>query len=295
MQRSIIPTPRHVTCTHHDVYNGNTKQYTWDHNLISVHNSFHDDVLMLQNVFEGNITSSEIYPLVFDTKTNYKEISLRSVEFYREVDQNNDIYRQLSLEEKHCFLIGVRDLFIASCRGILSEEEKNLLKRIVEIIDPSEDDESIVRRPILNMNVTPYPTRSNKVVRFIPQDANATEEQVIDECFARNELSMIIGFVDPCELSYHNFENIMDLDSLFDKNFDRFKITNVTKHADSDVYLFDVQSASSILISRQAQLIHTATQQAVKRRIKVYLLISDPESESHEMYQHIHERHTHCR
>ena len=130
-----IPTPRFVTCSRHEIDYGNLKEYQWDSNFISVDESLHDDLLMLQNVFEGNLISSTIYPLIYETKSHQKQTSLRSLEFYREVEKDNKIYSLLSGEEKNYFLIGIRDLFIASCRNMLTDEEKELLKKMVNLVD----------------------------------------------------------------------------------------------------------------------------------------------------------------
>ena len=55
---------------------------------------------MLQNVFEGNIISPNIYPLIYDKKSGKKESSLRSLEFYREVEKDHKLYTNLPNEEK---------------------------------------------------------------------------------------------------------------------------------------------------------------------------------------------------
>jgi len=238
-------TPRFVTCTKHDPQLGNIKEYTWDKKKISVNPALADDTLMLQNVFEAKIISSTIYPLIFETKAPLnKEITLRSLEFYKEVQQDHDLYKRLSSEEKTHFLIGVRDLFVASCRNLLSEEEKQVLKDIVDLIDPFDSDPDIVTKNVASIDVTPYPTSKNKMVKFIDI---SSQETLLDECFIRNELNLLIAFVDPQDLSYHNFENIVNLDSLFDDNFDKFKITNMQKFKEHDVFTFDMIDRSGIL------------------------------------------------
>jgi len=243
----MIPTPRFVTCVKHDTQLGNAKEYAWDRDKISVDPALTDDILMLQNVFEAKIISSTIYPLIFETMCpSIPQISLRSLEFYKQLHQDPTLYPKLSSEEKSHFLVGIRDLFVASCRNLLSEEEKELVKSMVDLIDPFDDDPDIVTKKVVNLDVTPYPTSKNKMVKFIDI---STEETLLDECFIRNELNLLICFVDPQDLSYHNFENIINLDSLFDENYDRFKITNMQKYKNADVFTFDMTDKSGMLKS----------------------------------------------
>ena len=241
--------PRLVTCTNHDADYGNLKEYSWDQTSITVDpDLFSDDKLLFQNIIEGHIISSKVYPLIFDAIGSHKEVSCRSVEFYRQVDQDHKLYSQLLPEEKHFFLIGVRDLFVGLSRNMLSEDEQELLKRVVDLIDPEEDDDDIICKEILNMRVTPYPTRSHKLVRFIPAASVLSGNILIDECFLMNNLDMVIGFVDPCELSYHNFENIVNLDPLF-RDSEQFKIETVCELPNSDILTFNLIDGSNVLKS----------------------------------------------
>jgi len=238
-------TPRFVTCINHDIYNGNLKEYSWDQEKIFVHECLQDDLLMLQNVFEGKIISPLVYPLIFKHKSLQKEITLRSLPFYRQVENDPSIYQNLSTDEKSYFLIGLRDLFIAGCRNLLSQGEKETLRKMVDLVDPN--DENIVYKTISNIDIAPYPTASHKMVRFIDEKADG-ENPILDECFVRNELGLLIGFVDPRELSFHNFENIINLDSLFKKK-DHFSISNFQQHGDEEVYTFDLADNNNTLLS----------------------------------------------
>jgi len=241
---AIDQTPRFVTCTSHDVENGNLKEYSWDKEKIFVHECLQDDLLMLQNVFEGKIISPLVYPLVFENKSPQKEISVRSLQFYKEVQNDALLYTILSSHDKIYFLIGLRDLFIAAARGILNQDEKQMLVKIVELIDPNDVD--IKYKTINNMEVAPYPTASHKMVRFIEEPLDE-ENPVIEEFFVRNELGLLIGFVDPRDLSFHNFENIVNLDSLFTTDQD-FPISNFKKHGENEVYTFDLSDSSKMLL-----------------------------------------------
>ena len=88
--------PRFVTLSTHNP-TGNINEYDWDKEKIYVDQSLIGDILMLQNVFEGSIISPNIYPLIYDKK---KESSLRSLEFYREVEKDHKLYTNLPNEEK---------------------------------------------------------------------------------------------------------------------------------------------------------------------------------------------------
>jgi len=237
-------TPRFVTCTKHHADYGNVKEYTWDANKIFVEQSLSDDLLMLQNAFEGKIISSHIYPLIYDSKCEIKEISLRSLEFYREVKQNYNKFYNLSPNEKLYFMIGLRDLFVASSRDLLNEEENELLSTILDPMDPE-------RVEIIEKNVdflwgTPFPTPKNKIAKFV----SSNTETDVDRFFIRNELGLLLIFVDPGDLSYHNFENIINLDSLFTDIQENFSIYNFKRFSDSkEVYSFDLRDEASILLS----------------------------------------------
>ena len=183
------------------------------------------------------------YPLIYEKKSDKKESSLRSLEFYREVEKDPKLYTNLPKEDKIWFLIGLRDLFVATCKDILDKAERDLLLKMVDLVD-DQGEEPLVSKKINNIEATPSPTSRNKLVRFIDMPDSET---MIDQCFICNELNFLIVFVDPRELSYHNIENIINLDSLFDVQ-DKFKITNLKKIPDYDIYTFDMLDKSNKLL-----------------------------------------------
>ena len=256
MDHKNLSYPRHVVCSSQDSSYGNVKEYNWDKQFIFVSDSMADDTLMLQNVFEGNIISSDIHPLVFDSKSSSsKGISFRSLDFYREVDHNNTLYQSLSTEEKTYFPIGVRDLFLASCNKMLSAQETDLLKRIVQIIDPYDDDQDIVAKQILNMKVTPNPTRSNKVVKFVEQDYISGSE-ALNGCFAKNEAGLMMVFIDSCGLSYENLNNIINLDFFFGQSSPSFIMSDTKKLSGTTVSTFTMTGCSILTSIDKLNLYH---------------------------------------
>ena len=82
------------------------------------------------------------------------------------------MYKNLSYNEKSFFYIGVRDLFIASCRyNLLNGEEIELLNKLINMIDINTDrnneDNFIIN--VNNSRITPYPNKSNILVRYFDE------------------------------------------------------------------------------------------------------------------------------
>ena len=110
--------PRHVKLENNKLVYDNLKLVVENHK---------DDKLMLENVFHGKIISSKIYPLIYDEESDVPEIKFRSLSFYRKCIQDNNLYEQLEDNYKIYFMIGLRDLYIASQRNLLNDEENQLL------------------------------------------------------------------------------------------------------------------------------------------------------------------------
>jgi hypothetical protein len=165
---------------------------------------------MLENVFSGKIISPDIYPLVFNGPyQQVPEIHYRSISFYKSGET-------CPLEYLTYFLIGLRDLFLASQSNLLTKEEKKIFKKVVMTLD----DDSLS----LNLNsfdVSPYPTRTKQVVKFLESRIlNLDDYPEYSQYFIKTYQDFCLVFVDPRDLSYHNFENILPLDSYFIKHQD---------------------------------------------------------------------------
>ena len=112
------------------------------------------DKLLVDNIVNGSIITSKTYPLIWN-KNNF-----RSLENLKKILDENE-YEKLEYENKILFCISLRDLYIASTKNILDEEEIKLLKKRTEI-----------NLPIININInglmiTPFPTNNNIIVKFM--------------------------------------------------------------------------------------------------------------------------------
>ena len=192
------------------------------------------DKLLLHNVFKGNIISSTIYPLIYDIYDESSPAKYRSLEFYRNVITNNDLYKNLDIVDKITFAIGIRDLFLASQRNMLTKDEIKLVKKLVNIVD-----DDIISANITGVNSSPYPSGSRKMIRFIDVNWNTYEQY-----FIKNELGLYIIFVDPADLSYHNFENILHLNIVNP----HFVLSNMFKYEHHDIYKFSLIGSTDELL-----------------------------------------------
>lgn len=150
-----------------------------------------EDKLLFSNVISRKILSGDIYPLIFDD----------DLEFLSDFIEDQQKYHKLSRNKKNLILIGLRDLYWANNENLLSGEEEKLFKNAVDLID-----DEFLKIDINNLTILPHPTKHFKMAKFIQCDL----EPVISQYFINN-CDYYLVFCDPCELSYHNFENIIDI------------------------------------------------------------------------------------
>lgn len=162
----------------------------------------YEDEDYMKKLFDGEIISTKYYPFIFDEKDKTKLSYFRSQTFYNEVLDNNDLYYDLDDDNKIIFGIGLRDMFIANNEKKLNKTKQKILMELTNIIDNKN------HIMIENYQITPYPTRTNKICRFFNIFENNKYFAIFD--------NFVLGFMNPYDLSYHNFENILSLDYIFD-------------------------------------------------------------------------------
>jgi hypothetical protein len=190
--------------------------YQWDDTKVKCFLSQEErnDLLLVRNLVHGTIVSAQMYPLIFETSTEEDNelVRLRSLSFFEQLlaDGENDEskYRSLSSDQKRIVAVGVRDLFLGAWHGVLNERKKRILDGMVKMLD-----EKVGCTQARGMNISFHPSANFKVVKLI----EALDEAVGHEWapfFAQvmDTPKLFAVFVDPAELSFHNFENIVPLD-----------------------------------------------------------------------------------
>ncbi|KAK1756532.1 hypothetical protein QBC47DRAFT_343414 [Echria macrotheca] len=176
------------------------------------------DTPKLRNLLDGSVvdsSSSRIHPLLFDTPTDGDE-NIRSLPFLRSLISDPYLQQQYSTwntEKKRVVGLAVRDLYLASTTpGLLTDDECSLLVKLAEVLD---DTSGVSIIEMQGMTISFHPTPSRKVAKFIEDlDTKLPSAEWIP-FFAQvlGKPRLFTVFVDAAELSYHNFENIIPLDS----------------------------------------------------------------------------------
>lgn len=159
--------------------------------------------------------ASRFHPLIFDqVPAGSSTVRLRSLPFlgalaFGEPGALREYKSLYDDDQKRLVGLAVRDLFLASMRGLLDEDEKQVLKKLVGVVD-----DTVGCTAFGGMTISFYPSASFKMVKFV-DGLDSSSKQGILPYFAQvlETPKLHAVFVDPCELSYHNFENIVPLDS----------------------------------------------------------------------------------
>lgn len=189
------------------------------------------DSLWLSNVLNGQISTNKLYPLIFDIEGRENERSLATLEDY--------LTNQLNPTNEPSINIGltIRDLFLAHSFGHIDKDsrEANLLDRCLVNVDI---EPLIVINNEQNLEMSYFPTTTFSMVRLMENNFDIFEKnETTNTCFASvlDDVKMNhhrFVFVRPDQLSYHNFENILRLDTWFEsKNCPKlFSFTNIVNH-----------------------------------------------------------------
>jgi hypothetical protein len=241
-----------------------TKKMKKDHEEVSSEPScmkcFYDhenEKETIVKVSNGEIVSSLMYPLLFENATNNSvenaRVYYRSLPFLRSVASRTADYQNLDESLKHFVHIGLRDLYFASLMNLLIDSDKEMLLRATNLIPDSEnytvDGLSISFHPSVNRKVLKYmhiPVKylkeTNSEDIFIQPTAPPSSPHESDE----TETSIRAVFIDPRDLSYHNFESIVRLDSWF-KTADPVEYTTTLPqqlNPDFEIFTFNLNTSS---------------------------------------------------
>ncbi|KAK5659606.1 hypothetical protein OQA88_810 [Cercophora sp. LCS_1] len=206
-----------------------------------------DDTPRMHALLSGKdgVLNSRLHPLILDNEALEGDARLRSLPFLRALLNDKSAaeeYQALDIEKKRIVALSVRDLYLAFMADLLDNEEKNLLRAVANILD-----ESIGHTTIDNMTVSFHPSANFKVLKFI-QDLPAKTAS-LTTYFAQvlTTPALFAVFVDPAELSYHNFENIIPLDSRVSTE-PSLSLTSLTPVSESNsIYTATLQGTTTSL------------------------------------------------
>ncbi|KHN94626.1 uncharacterized protein MAM_07532 [Metarhizium album ARSEF 1941] len=146
----------------------------------------------------------------------------QSVAFFHEViagaPHAESKYASLNAEQKLILALGARNLFLAACRsGSARDTDKEILGTLVDILDGDEDPAFVG-----GMGVSFYPSRGRSMLKYIEDlDRKVRHRSVNHFAQVMKTPRLFAVFVDPAELSYHNFENVVPLDRWLEERMGR--------------------------------------------------------------------------
>lgn len=220
-----------------------------------------DDIVSVRQLVDGtDITfTSRFHPLIFDHAPLERDtVRLRSLSFLGALAGRDpgamDQYSNLSKAQKRLVGLGIRDLYLATTNGLLSDEENEILTRVADLVD-----ETAGCTTVTGMTVSFYPCASFKVIKFIEELNLNPQDQGVLPYFAQvlDTPKLYAVFVDPSELSFHNFENIVPLDSWVEAQTASLttELDNLTEVSPgSDIWTAKLRGADTELMKRLASL-----------------------------------------
>ncbi|KAK1835321.1 hypothetical protein QBC39DRAFT_159369 [Podospora conica] len=175
------------------------------------------DSTKMQHLIQGTDVSlaSRFHPLLFDNEATASELAkIRSLPFLRRLTkgEGQGEYRAWDVAKKRIVALGVRDLYLAAMSGLLDAADQELLEKVVDVV---EDSPEIGCVEVDGMTLSFFPSAAFKTVKFVEDlDTKADDRTDITPYFAQvlDTPKLFAVFVDPIELSFHNFENIVPLD-----------------------------------------------------------------------------------
>lgn len=186
-----------------------------------------NDKFYMQNLFNGSLISNMVCPIIYDVVPD-----LSNINYYRSLDyyQNYNSFDTLTDKERLIYFVGLRDLVFAVAELTVEINIDNIIS------NNTLSDYDII---IENVRISPFPSKSNSIVQWL-DIRDQLPNLIVDYYIINNGL--IMCFVNMYDLSYRNFENIIDFNSYFanvnlNNNYDRFE------SPDTDVYRFRIDQS----------------------------------------------------
>lgn len=176
-----------------------------------------NDHIFMREMMYGLKLHAKVYPLVFENVDAGAPdiVRFRSLSFFRELlasaDRDKD-FEALSEAHKEILAIGIRDLSIADCSGLLKQEEQDVLRGMIQVVKATSE-----TLDISGMNISFHPSTTYMMPRFVEDlDKKMSSPKAARYAQVMNAPRLFAVFVNPADLSYHNFENIVPMDSWFE-------------------------------------------------------------------------------
>ena len=253
----------------------------------------------IPEILRGEKLSSQIYPLLFDfnnDKENNKNVFYRSIPFLKSLleekngneeekkeEKENNNYNSLSHDLQKIVHVGLRDLYFASLFGLLSENENEMLIQLTNIVEDFDSFE------VEGLSISYYPSKNHKVLKYIDipfqlLDGSGFEELFIQPTKSQHKVERVekveneedkdnknedirsirAVFIDPRDLSYHNFESIVRLDSWFQQQSNNssspfpYSSTTTPQQIDPnyEIFTFHLQYDSNFISHQNIDFLH---------------------------------------
>ncbi|KAI8665482.1 hypothetical protein NCS56_00984300 [Fusarium sp. Ph1] len=173
----------------------------------------------MRDVIQGGVLSARVCPLIFGTSLldAPETVRFRTLSFFSELleDPNGaSRHKTLTPVQRKIIAVGTRDLYIAEAKGLLQQPEKVVLQGMVDLVD-----QDLGVTQLGGLNISFFPSKEFSVIKFIENLDEKIGKEAL-ELYAQimPTPKLFAVFVNPADLSYHNFENIIHLDSWFESN-----------------------------------------------------------------------------
>ncbi|KAL4864441.1 hypothetical protein BDV12DRAFT_11833 [Aspergillus spectabilis] len=209
----------------------------------------------IRDIISGIQLSGQVWPLIFDSANEVQGDSacLRSIPYFEGLlidrDAGKEQYASLSSHCKRIVGVGLRDLYLATWHGYTNNREKSILENMVNVVDAS-----VGCVQVRGMNVSFYPTAGFKALKFIEDlDKDIDSEMAGFLAQVMETPRLFAVFVDPADLSFHNFENIVPMDRWIDSRTNQsleLSLTDIQQvKTDREVFSSTLQGTACNLIS----------------------------------------------
>ncbi|RMJ08174.1 hypothetical protein CDV36_012215 [Fusarium kuroshium] len=178
-----------------------------------------ENINWMRDVIQGRVHSGRVCPLIFDTSLPDAPdtVRFRTLSFFSELlgdPHGVSKYQSLTEDQRKIIAVGARDLYVAEAAGLLKQPEEAILQGMVDLVD-----QDVGVTQLGGLNISFYPSKEFSITKFI-ENLDEKIGREASELYAQimPTPKLFAVFVNATDLSYHNFENIIHLDSWFESN-----------------------------------------------------------------------------